>query len=81
MAMHTAIGFEHFDTIAWTDTPPFPFAGRNVNLVLFADRTVTAEQVGHVVQRVVFDDELGSANHVDVVLDRHLGKEVQVLRA
>ena len=75
-----AVGIEHLHPVARADAPPLAFAGRDVDLVLLADRAVAPKEVGDVVQRVVFDHELRTADDVDVVLDRHLGEELQVLR-
>jgi hypothetical protein len=51
-----------------------------VNLVLLADRPVAAEQVGDVVEVLVLQGEVRAADDVDVVLDRQVGEEVEVLR-
>ncbi len=74
------VGVKHFDAISRADTPPLAFAGGDVNLVLFADRTIATKQIGDVVQRVVLDHELRAADDVNVILDGHFGKEVKILR-
>ena len=74
-----AVRVEDVDLPARRDAPPLPLARGDVNLVLLAERTVAAEQVGDVVQVALLDDELRPADDVDVELDRELGEQVEVL--
>jgi hypothetical protein len=75
-----AVGVEHVQAVSRGDAPPAALAGGGVQLVLLADGAVAAEQKGHVVQPLVLHHEVRAADHVAVVLDRHVREELEVLR-
>ena len=74
-----AVGLEDVHVLAAGDTPPLLLGGRDVDLVLLVQPPIPVEEVGDVVEDVVLDGQVGPAEDVDVVLDRHPREELEVL--